>query len=258
MMKPYRNAIGLFSWSKSKSKAIRAFEGPDYAINLRINSPNRNKITTSNPFYDNPYFMPILEGLLAGIGTIIFVGPVFTLLQISLEQGKSSGLSVALGIIASDILIVALFYFGAIELFQKPHTQIWLAILGSIVLIILGAKYIIKPYTPLALESTQSYRKLPSSFAKGFLVNFVNPFVFFVWIALLTYAESKFDSRFEVNSYIISVLAGIFITDVSKVLLADRLQSQLKPVLLRKLFITIGSVLILFSFRLIYFAFNEI
>lgn len=203
--------------------------------------------------------MPILEGLLAGIGTIIFIGPVlFTLLQITLDHGKKAGLSVALGIIASDILIVALFYFGAVDFFEQQRTQLWLAIAGTIILFFLGIKYILKPYSPEPIETKKSFKHFSSSFTKGFLVNFVNPFVFFVWIGLLTYAEGKFSSNIHVTIYMVSILFGIFITDIIKVLLAHRLQLFLRPTMLKKLFRMIGIILILFSFRLIYFIVGQI
>jgi threonine/homoserine/homoserine lactone efflux protein len=72
--------------------------------------------------------MSFLEGFLTGVGTIIFLGPVFfTLLQITLDRGLKAGFSVAIGILSSDILIVFLFYFGARELFQDDEIQFWLA-----------------------------------------------------------------------------------------------------------------------------------
>ncbi|MBI3234781.1 MAG: LysE family transporter [Bacteroidetes bacterium] len=83
--------------------------------------------------------MAFLEGFLMGLGTIIFMGPVFfTLLQTTLQRGVKDGLSVALGIIASDILIVTLFYIGFIDYFRQPNVQFWFAIIGSVILLGLG------------------------------------------------------------------------------------------------------------------------
>ncbi|MBI3234780.1 MAG: hypothetical protein HYZ42_12215 [Bacteroidetes bacterium] len=92
---------------------------------------------------------------------------------------------------------------------------------------------------------------------KGFLVNFVNPFVFVIWISVVALAKGRYPSETEVGIFLIAMLLGIFSTDMLKVFLAHKLRSLLKPVLLRKVFNIIGLVLIGFSFRLIYFVINQ-
>lgn len=198
--------------------------------------------------------MAFLEGFIIGAGTIIFIGPVlFTLLQITIHRGSIAGLSVALGIIVSDVIIVGLFYVGLIDFFQQSIVQFWMAVLGSIILISIGLKYIIKPFSPTIGNSPSGIRKNSSAFVKGFLVNFVNPFVFVVWISIITLAENRFESVADMRIFLFAVLAGIFTTDTLKVFLANKLQTILKPAFLRKIFFTVGLVLIGFGFRLIYF-----
>jgi len=199
-------------------------------------------------------FIAFLEGFIIGVGTIIFIGPVlFTLLQITLHRGYHAGLSVALGIIASDVLILGLFYIGLIDFFHHPDVQFWMAVFGSIILLSLGIKYIIKPYSTVNDPSLPNLTKNSNSFMKGFLVNFINPFVFVVWISIITHAENRFEFNAHVGVFLLAVLVGIFTTDVIKVMLAGKLHSLLKPGLLRKIFFSIGLVLIGFGFRLIHF-----
>ncbi|MEZ4720495.1 MAG: LysE family transporter [Flavobacteriales bacterium] len=202
--------------------------------------------------------MPIIEGLITGIGTVIFLGPVFfTLLQVTLRQGRITGLGVATGILMSDVLIVSLLYFGAADFFRNDDTQRWLAVVGSVLLLALGLKYMIKPQGNLEVKHKTNVTGVSGAFGKGFLVNFVNPFVFFVWMAILTYAEESFDSSFEISAYLVAALAGIFITDLLKVFLADKLKTLLNPTFLKRLFVGIGAILILFSLRLAYFALSQ-
>ena len=204
--------------------------------------------------------MSFLEGFLTGVGTIIFLGPVFfTLLQITLDRGLKAGFSVAIGILSSDILIVFLFYFGAREIFQDDEIQFWLAAIGGIVLLVLGLKYIWIPAVSTEIKLKASSLKTAGAFVNGFLVNFVNPFVFLVWISIITYAEGKFDTQQEVGVYISAALLGILATDSIKVLLAHRLKALLNPILLKRLFTLIGIVLIGFSIRLfVYVAMQSI
>lgn len=198
--------------------------------------------------------MPFLEGFLIGVSTILLLGPVFfTLLQIVLDYGKKAGFSVALGIITSDSVIIALFYIGAEAYFKDPLVQLWLAGIGSIVLFLLGFKYILKPYVVQQTKEHPTLLSISGYFIKGFLVNFVNPFVFFVWVSILTYANTSFVSTPEIGWYIFAVLLGIFATDTLKILLAGKLQTMLNPLFLKRLFKGIGIVLIVFGLRLVYF-----
>ena len=49
--------------------------------------------------------MAILTGILLGLGTMLFVGPVFFyLLKSTLESGFKAGIAVALGIILGDVI----------------------------------------------------------------------------------------------------------------------------------------------------------
>lgn len=196
---------------------------------------------------------PILEGFLTGASTILLVGPVFfTLLQIVLNHGYKAGLSVALGIITSDCLVIGLFYFGAEPFFKKEIVQMWMAGIGSLVLFFLGVKYLLKQ---AVLQETVHQTTLASHsgyFMKGFLVNFVNPFVFFVWVSILTYASTSFTTEADIRMYIVSVLVGIFATDSLKIAFAAKLQRLLNISVLRYLYISIGCLLVVFGCRLVY------
>ena len=64
--------------------------------------------------------MVYLEGFLLGLGTALFIGPVFFyLLKITLEQGFQYGFIVALGIILSDIVCVAICSTGISPLLKE-------------------------------------------------------------------------------------------------------------------------------------------
>jgi len=203
--------------------------------------------------------MAFVEGFLMGLGTIIFMGPVFfTLLQVTLQRGVKDGLSVALGIISSDILIVTLFYIGFIDYFRQSNVQFWFAVIGSLILLSLGLKFLLKPNTSYSESTDSSLKKNSNAYMKGFVVNFVNPFVFVIWVSIMALAKGRFSSETDVGIFLFAMLLGIFSTDVLKVLLAHKLRTILKPALMRKFFYIIGLVLIGFAFRLIYFVVNQL
>ncbi len=143
--------------------------------------------------------MIFLHGYLLGLGTIIFIGPVvFTLLQATLENGVKAGITTALGIIISDIVAVAICAYGAIRFLEDIDNMFWVALTGALLLFALGLKYMIAPNVKSTLSSSgikgSDYSKY---FAKGFLINFLNPSVFIYWIGFIAYAKIEYQSSFE-------------------------------------------------------------
>ena len=195
--------------------------------------------------------MIFLEGYLIGLAMIVFIGPVFfTLLQSALRFGKLSGTMVAFGIIVSDIVCILIYFFGLNSIELPAYFNTIIAAIGAPVLIALGLKYLLqKP--PNSEVVFASKLNLVSSFTNGFLVNFVNPFVFVVWAGIVLFAKESYSTPTEVQVHLIGVLAGIITTDLLKVLLADKIKPFLKPKIIEKTTRFFGIVMIGFAFRLI-------
>lgn len=198
----------------------------------------------------------ILEGYITGLAMVVFIGPVFfTLIQSTIQHGAKAGFAVTLGIFLSDVLIAALCLFGAIEFFENARHQFWLALAGGLILFFIGFKYILKPIINTVSDFKSSVFSLSAFFAKGFLVNFVNPFVFMVWISITAFAKIRCDNWNDLMYFLGAALLGILATDSLKVILAERVQKFLNPAMLRKIFFVTGLILICFGFRFFYFAF---
>ncbi len=198
--------------------------------------------------------MAFLEGYLAGLAMIIFIGPVFfTLLHSTFLYGSKAGFAVVLGIFISDVLVVSLCSFGPGNFYKNTNYQLILAFTGSVMLFYMGLKYIFKPSSNTAINLEPSVIGLSAFFTKGFLVNFVNPFVFIVWISVVTYANVKYEQQSESLLFFAAALMGIITTDSLKVLLAKRILNFLKPEILQKLFFVFGIILVCFGIRLLYF-----
>ena len=200
--------------------------------------------------------MAVFEGILFGIGTIIFIGPVFfLLLKCSIESGKNAGISVAIGIIVSDIVCIYMCSYFSPFLGRQENLNI-AAILGALLLIGMGIKYLkAKPIVQSKKRfNTQGFLGF---FTKGFMINFINPFVFVVWMGIILYAKDKYYPQDNVNIFYVGALMGIFFTDIGKVFLAQEIKKKLTPIYLQKIYKIIGIVLIGFSFRLIYYFFSH-
>lgn len=199
------------------------------------------------------------EGFLVGLGMVIFLGPVFfTLLKSSLQHGFWAGLSVATGIMLSDVIALLLCYYGAASFFENPENQVWLALAGSIILLILGLGYLIKKKaTKDSIGSIQA-QDYPAYVTKGFLVNFINPFVFVVWIGLVGMGQTKFGAGQGFWVFGAGIIGGIYFQDITKVVFAHRISRFIRPDILSKAYRIIGVVLIVFAVRLLWYAVHNL
>lgn len=199
--------------------------------------------------------MAILTGILLGLSTLLFIGPVFFyLLKSTLEYNVKAGIAVAVGIIVGDIICVVLVLKGVGSFFENEENKKWLALIGGLLLLVMGLKYLIKP----TIENVSKLSK-PKSLWKyginGFLINFINPFVFAVWIGFLSINQSQFESELSVVVSLIVTLIVIFITDCLKAIYAYKLKQFITPEKLMVLFKIFGIIMIVFSVRLICFFF---
>ena len=184
---------------------------------------------------------------------IIFIGPVFFLLiGVSLQLGTKAGILAALGIIVSDIICVSLCYYGVTAFLYQPTSIFWITLIGGLLLIFLGLKYILQPTTILDEKKEMITLHYISCFTKGFLVNFVNPFVFFVWIGVVSFAKENIAENPDLALYFSGVLLGILSTDLLKVFTAVKIQPALKPHILKYIYILSGILLVSFGIRILY------
>lgn len=201
--------------------------------------------------------MSIFQGLLAGFATIIFVGPVFFyLLKTSLAFGSINGILVAIGIIISDISAVWLCYIGFAKLLTTDSGQFWLSAAGGFILMGMGMFYLLNKHATVKDKNLINRGGRIMFLVNGFLINFVNPFVFGIWIGLISYAGNLYESATDVKLYLLGTLIGIFSTDVSKVLLSKYLQPILNAKRLLVIYRIVGILLLVFGMRLLVFAYS--
>lgn len=199
--------------------------------------------------------MPVLQGLLLGFGTAFLLGPVFfTLLKNAIQFGRNAGIATALGIIVSDILVIFICFLATASLLESIKTEPLVKIIGASILLSMGIRFVFWPSViDPDVKQTEQHGYF-GYFLQGFLVNGVNPFVFVVWIGFIAIGKNKFDEN-GIILFLISILFGIFITDVIKSALAPRIKPLLKTEYLNKAYQIIGFILIGFAARLLYLSF---
>jgi threonine/homoserine/homoserine lactone efflux protein len=195
--------------------------------------------------------MAVITGILLGLSTLAFIGPVlFYLLKSALESGFKAGVAVASGIIIGDIICVFLAFYGAEKFFNDSSNLKWISLGGAIILLTIGLKYFLKPTLTTEVNGKFKQKNIGIYFINGFLINFVNPFVFAVWFGFVSYNQTKFNTSETITS-LITTLIVIFATDLLKAYFSNRLITLIKPKKLRFIFKVFGVIMIVFSIRLL-------
>ena len=195
--------------------------------------------------------MALFTGLLLGLGTLLFIGPVFFyLIKSTLESGFKAGIFVALGIILGDILCLLIALYGSSEFMAQPTFVLWASIIGGTLLLFMGLKYVLKPNLDTTVKGRLQRSSLLVYGINGFLINFVNPFVFAVWFGFVSYTKALYDNGTALFSLLIT-LSVIFSTDVLKALFAERISHLIEPQKLKNIFRVFGFLMICFSIRLL-------
>ncbi len=201
--------------------------------------------------------MAIITGILLGLSTLLFIGPVFFyLIQTTLENGIKSGMSVAFGIILGDIICVLLAVYGVGKYLENNIVQYWFTVIGGVLLIVLGIKSILSPSQINFDGNNLASKKVIKTGLNGFLINFINPFVFAVWFGFYTYLKNKYTSSSDVNLALVFILLTIFITDLIKTFLAQKVKQFITLNTFSKFLKIIGLVMICFGIRLLYLLFT--
>jgi threonine/homoserine/homoserine lactone efflux protein len=195
--------------------------------------------------------MALFTGLLLGLGTLLFIGPVFFyLIKSTLESGFKAGIFVAFGIILGDILCLLIALYGSGEFMAQPTFVLWASLIGGTLLLFMGLKYVLKPNLDTTVKGRLQRSSLLVYGINGFLINFVNPFVFAVWFGFVSYTKALYDNGTALFSLVIT-LSVIFSTDVLKALFAERISWLIEPQKLKNIFRVFGALMICFSIRLL-------
>lgn len=198
----------------------------------------------------------VFNGIISGFVLALLIGPVFfTILQTSIERGFNSGVFVAIGVSLSDAFYIFISYLGLVRFVSDGDSRHYLAYGGALVLFAFGIYYIfvksrkLSNFTPETIRARSPGRLI----AKGFVINGLSPMVLFFWVATVGVATTQFGytKPREIIAYFASIVLTVFVTDLMKAKLADRLRILITPRFVRILNIVLGIVLVVFACRLI-------
>ncbi|MDO8897004.1 MAG: LysE family transporter [Bacteroidales bacterium] len=166
-----------------------------------------------------------LEGALLGLTLATFFGfgpAFFALVQTSIHRGFWPAVLLAIGIFINDLLMVVLCLMGTIQIVTEPSNNFWFGIVSGVILIIFG----LVTYTRKVITEVPENGELPikvsgpnwfTYVAKGFFMNFVNPFVWIFWIGVVVGISAKFGGNEKELIYFFGgTLIVVLVSDIGK------------------------------------------
>jgi threonine/homoserine/homoserine lactone efflux protein len=196
------------------------------------------------------------EGLLLGLPFVFAVGPaLFAILQTSVNKGFHSGLQLAVGISISDILLMSLCYFGLIQYIESDTFQIVLGLGGTGLLMLFGIYTFRKKNVSTSIKQKELKLRINwlgvfSEIGKGFVLNFMNPFLWVFWFTIISSGTAG-KPKLHAIIFMAGVAVMIFATDLLKSFFSFFLTTFLSPKII--LIINKVAVIIFILFATILF-----
>jgi L-lysine exporter family protein LysE/ArgO len=201
----------------------------------------------------------IISGIVFGLGLAILPGPgFFGLIQTSLSRGFKYGFFFALGVAFSDISMILLTYFGISNFLEIPVFKKIVEIIGGLFMCFLGLYYFFKPVeTAVPFAEVQKEKHLAGFIFKGFILNIVNPSIWFVWIGFVSLISVQYgNNKLHTFTFFITSIGTMLSMDIMKSYISNRIKVYFTNNLLNKMNKAVGIGLFCVGIGLLYSAFT--
>jgi threonine/homoserine/homoserine lactone efflux protein len=205
------------------------------------------------PMNSAAWIAPLFSGISFGLLLAIMLGPVFfTLLQTSLHEGFRAGTHLALGVMLSDAAVIAACYFFASLLKTMDSHHKIMSIVGGVLMIGFG---VFNFFHKIKLKEVDDDKKTVHTqfILKGFLLNLLNPAVFFFWLGVVGLIKSREEYKpIHEAIFLGATITTVFSTDLLKSYVANRIKNILKPNVMVWINRAIGVVLVGFGVSMLW------
>lgn len=195
----------------------------------------------------------LLHGVALGLMLIVSVGPIFfAVIETSIRKGFWFAVSISVGTIMSDLLYIALAYYGLQPLFENSVFKLWLGICGGIVLLAFGLIYLLKKPDLHAADLHMQKQSSYTAYAlKGFIINTLNPFVVFFWLGVLGYVTVNYAQSGQ-TFFFIGTLTTFFAADMLKAFIAGKIKHLMTVNLFNWTNRIVGTLMFYFGLRMLW------
>ena len=195
----------------------------------------------------------IFYGFLTGLLMSVMLGTVFfALVQNSIDHGFRTGIFIAIGVISSDILLIALSWFNAELIPEGSTTDLIVRVCGAIFLLLYGLSNLLKK-DKASYPKTEK-RRMIKFISMGFFINVLNPGNYIGWLAITT--QIKTLAQYTLSDavfYFSAALSAIFVMEC----LIARGAAFLKPYITERFLAlvnkTVGVLFIAFAIALFFY-----
>ena len=202
----------------------------------------------------------MLEAVFGGIALggvlALMIGPVFFLLiNTSIKKGFKPAVYMALGVMLSDAVFIAVAFLGSTYIRNFNLQSFWVGLCAGVILIVFGLINLLKKNAavdenPALPDDSKTYF---IDTLKGFTMNSINPFALIFWIGVAgTVSVNDAFSHTHLLVFFSSALVAVLVTDLLKAYLASRLKKILTPIILLWMNRVTGIALILYGISTIY------
>ncbi len=171
---------------------------------------------------------PVISGILLGCVLALLVGPVFfMIINTSVKKGFLPASMLALGVLLSDALFVALTYYGSSVLFYLKEYDYIVGLCGGLLIITFVIFIFFKKpvVTADALEVVDDSKTRAIDVVKGFTMNSLNPSALLFWLGVAgTISLKEQYQGWHSFAFYTATLGVVFSTDLLKAWIAARLK----------------------------------
>lgn len=200
----------------------------------------------------------ILKAILVGFSlSLILIGPIFFLvLEKSISKGWQTALAINMGALTADLICVVLAYFGSRQVLNYVEQSPMLYYIGGATIVAygLGMLFAKKEEACIVKKEVLSISKgsYVMLFLQGLVLNFMNIGIVVFWFVLMSWITIEYPAPRQTQAFIAITLLTVFLVDLAKILLAERLQTKLSPDNLLKTKRVLSCLLILFGAIIIF------
>ncbi len=198
-------------------------------------------------------FQPLLEGLLSGIALSLMLGTVFFfIIQNSLDHGFKTGFLISVGVVISDLLLIALSMMGSEMLPSFSGFKTAMTIIASALLMFMGYRSFTKNSSALWSPGKGESRAFFLA-ANGFMLNIINPANAVNWFAIALYLKDVEQyTTLQRTLFFSGALATIVLTEVGIAWGASSLKRFLSEKVLQWINRITGLIFIGFAIYLLF------
>lgn len=204
-------------------------------------------------------FEAILLGVGAGLISSFLTGPVFfSMIKTSIEKGFKAGFSLAVGVIISDIILIAIVLFGSQFFEYKESFDKYVGLIGGAFLFAVGVYYLFATVAINYENPTLQKVSKRGYLLKGFLMCILTPSTLMFWIIVSSIISVKLNNRLDEKLFCFFIAMATQLTiDGFKSYYSSKLRYRIKESSLKTLNKAAGIIIILFALWLVFKTYNQ-